>query len=687
MGASDDLAKVGARPLKYLRDAGWQGRIYPVNPRRDTVLGERAWASLAALPEVPEHAFILTDSSLALDAVRECADLGVTVATVMASGFAESGPEGVARHRELADIVAHSSLRVVGPSSLGVVNPRCNLVLTANAAFAETGLPVGSTFVASHSGSVIGALVSRGKAMGVGFAGLISTGGEVDLTLGEICAATLDDPGVASYALFIESLAGLGDLRAFSVAAAQRGKPIVAYKLGRSRAAADLAVSHTGALAGDDAVAATVLADLGIARVHTFEALLEGQQLARLVPLPDDSQRPSTVGVITTTGGGGAMVVDQLAVAGVDVVGASDETRARLAERGIDAGSGALIDLTLAGTKYEVMKAALEVILTAPEFDLVVAVAGSSARNHPELAVRPIADSVSIGTPLAAFVVPHAPDALELLHRSGVPAFRTPESCADAVAAVFARRRPRATAVVTERREWTGQRVLDEEQSAVLLRRHHVPISPNKVLSIDDEITSAPFDGPMVVKALTADLPHKSDAGGVVIGVVGTERLREATSQIVTAVAERAQIRVANVLVQPMVKPLGEVLVGYRLDPEAGPLVMLASGGVTAELHDDRSLRPAPVSKSSAEEMIAEVVGLKVLAGYRGAPKGDLDALADTVVAISKLAANDDLVLEAEVNPLMVYPEGEGVLGVDCLAVLATSEEDEPSTKDVHAED
>lgn len=676
IGASDDSAKVGARPLKFLRDSGWNGNLYPINPRRETVLGERAWSGLADLPEVPEHVFILTDSDLAVQAVRECAELGVSVATVMASGFAESGPEGIERQKILAEVVAGTDMRVLGPSSLGIVNPRNGLVLTANAAFAEPALAKGSTFVASQSGSVIGALVSRGKALGIGFAGLVSTGGEVDLSLGEICSATLDDPEITSYALFLESISGLEDLRKFSVEAAKRGKPVVAYKLGRSKQAAELAVSHTGALAGDDAIAAELLADMGIARVHTFEALLEAQDLARSVPLPSEAKRPSRVGVVTTTGGGGAMVVDQLAIAGVDVTAPTAETRRRLSEVGVDAGSSVLVDLTLAGTRYEVMKGALDVMLTAPEYDLVVAVAGSSARNQPELAVRPIADSANgTGAALAAFVVPDAPEALRLLHESGVPAFRTPESCADAASGVFSRRRPVNRGGSTFD---TGlpSVVLDEAASADLLASVDMAMSPNTVLEVDAEVGELPFEWPVVVKALSSELPHKSDAGGVAVGVSSRDELISTMQSIQRDVHSHTGLTVERVIVQPMAQSLAEVLVGYRVDPDGGPIVMLASGGVTAELYGDRSLRPAPITHDEAFDMIGEVRALKLLDGYRGAPRGDLDALADSLVVMSQLATRDDLkVLEAEVNPLMVLPEGQGVLGVDGLVSVSRADD------------
>jgi acetate---CoA ligase (ADP-forming) len=669
VGVSDDVGKTGARPLQFLRRAGWPGSVYPVNPNRSRVQGERAWPSVAALPEVPDHAYVLAGADAAVEITRECAELGVAVVTIMADGFVGPEPATMARARALQDIVAAHPVRVVGPSSLGVVNVHERLTLTANAAFAEPDLPLGGLFVASHSGSVIGALVSRGKEMGVGFAGLVSTGSEIDLRLGEICLATVDDPAVEGYALFLESLSGADSLREFALAAAERGKPVLAYKLGRSAAGAELSVTHTGALAGDDAVAGAFLSDLGIGRVDCFEALLEGQQLARSVPPRPRATRAPRVGVVTTTGGGGAMVVDRLAVAGAVPQPPSEETRRALAERGIAAGHGTLVDLTLAGTRYEVMAAALEVMTAAPEFDAVVAVPGSSARFHPDLAVRPIADAAGTGTPLAAFVVPEAPEALRLLRASGVSAFRTPESCADAVVAAFARRAPRPAPAAGA--EPGAVDVLDEVASYAVLDTVGVPHAPVTLLDPDSTVPDPP--GPSVVKAVSAALPHKSDAGAVVLDVHGADGIRRAIGDITAALATTApDVPLEHVMVQPMVRGLAEVLIGYRRDPDAGPIVLLAAGGVLAELYRDRSLRTAPVDLDTAHEMIEEVVALRVPAGYRGAARGDLPALARAVVAMSCLA-DQPQVVEAEANPVMVLPEGRGVVAVDALVRVVRS--------------
>ena len=326
VGQSDDAGKTAGRPLKFLRQMGYAGRVYPINSRREQVLGERAWPSLAALPEIPEHAYIVTPTEAAVEAVEECGRLGVKVATVLADGFAETGAEGLARESRLRETCARTGLRLVGPSSLGVVDLRSKAMLTANAAFDEPDLPAGRIFAASHSGSLIGALLSRGKARGVGFAGLVSVGNEVDLSLGEICATTLDDPGIDGYMLFLETMRHAEALRRFALAAAQRGKPIIAYKLGRSAAARELAVSHTGALAGEDDVADVFLAGLRH-RAGRHARRPDRRPAAAGAGAGCDPRRGADASAcVTTTAGGATMVIDPLASRGVTIEPASAAT-------------------------------------------------------------------------------------------------------------------------------------------------------------------------------------------------------------------------------------------------------------------------------------------------------------------------------------------------------------------------
>lgn len=667
IGQSNDATKTAGRPLKYLRQAGYAGRVYPINPRRDEVLGEHAWPSLADLPEVPDHAYIVASTEATMEAIEECGRIGVPVVTALANGFSETGAEGIERERRIREVCARSGTRLVGPSSLGVVDLRHKTFLTANAAFDEPDLPVGRIFAASHSGGMIGTFLSRGKARGIHFAGLVSVGNEVDLSIGEICQATLDDPGIDGYVLFLETMRKAGALRAFALEAAKRGKPILAFKLGRSAAARELAVSHTGALAGEDDIAGMFLAECGIARIDTLEGLIEGFPLLARVPVPARGARRPTVAVMTTTAGGAAMVVDPLATRGVAVEPPTPQTLARIkAVTDVDVTPARLIDLTLAGAQYKVMKGALDVLTTAPEFDLVVVVVGSSARFYPDLAVKPIVDSAGAGKPIAAFLVPEAPDALARLAAAGVPNFHTPEACADAVAAALQRRAPRRIEVRAANVSG-ADRMLDELEAYALLHRVGVPHAQSIALASSiAQAPALPFSFPVAVKALSETIAHKSDVGGVVLNVRDGDALLAAVAKI------RQVTNVDRVLVQPMVSGIGEVLIGYRLDADAGPLVMLAAGGILAEIHRDRSLRLAPVDLAEARVMIGEVAALKALAGYRGRPAGDLDALAQALVSLSQLAVQDGpTVAEAEVNPLIVKPKGEGVIAVDALVRLA----------------
>jgi acyl-CoA synthetase (NDP forming) len=309
------------------------------------------------------------------------------------------------------------------------------------------------------------------------------------------------------------------------------------------------------------------------------------------------------------------------------------------------------------------MKGALDLLTTAPEFDLVVVVVGSSARFYPDLAVKPIIDSAGAAKPIAAFLVPEAPDALARLAAAGVPNFHTPEACADAIAAALQRHAPRQIEVRPTQSAGAG-RMLDELEAYALLKRIGVPHAPSVAIdAITEQPPPLPFAYPVVVKALSAKIAHKSDVGGVMLNVGDQAALTAAIAKIRQATD--------RVLVQPRIQGLGEVLIGYRVDADVGPLVMLAAGGVLAEIHRDRSLRLAPVDIAEANAMIGEVAALKALAGYRGKPPGDLDALADALVALSQLAIDDGpAVAEAEVNPMIVKPKGEGVVAVDALVRL-----------------
>lgn len=677
VGPSEDPERATSRPLRFLRDSGFGGDVYAVSASRTSVSGRRAWPSLSALPEVPDHVFIMVGADNVAGVVAECADLGIPVATVLSDGFAGTGAVPAKRRAALLAAAGHGRVRLLGPSSLGLVDLRRNLRLTANAIFAEPDLPAGDVFVLSQSGSMIGSLVSRGKALGLGFAGLVSVGGELDLSIGEIGLATLNDPGITGYLLFLENNSHARDLAEFCASAATLGRPVAAFRVGRSGMAAEIALLHTGALAGDDDVADAFLASCGVARVTSLDGLIEVLPALGRVPARSPAGKRPAVAVMTTTGGAAAVIVDQLELRGITVKQPSDSVYAELAAAGVPAAPAPIVDLTLAGARYEPVSTTLRVLLRSGEFDLVVAVAGSSARVQPELVVAPIIDAAAGGSPVVAFLAPDAPDARVRLAAAGVPAFQSPETCADVVAAALGRRVP----ALREHHFPGGNEghpetvTLDEEASYRLLRATGVGAVAAVVAKVSDVLgdpagIELPFSYPVAVKLVHPEVEHKSDVGGVVLGVSGPADLARAAASIAQAApARRPGLLVDRLLIQPMVAGLGEVLVGFHRDSSVGPVVVVAAGGVMTEIYRDRSVRLAPVTLEEAITMIGELRYRAVLSGFRGRPRGDLMALAETVVAVSRLAAREDL-LACEINPLLVGPEGTGVQAVDAVAVV-----------------
>ena len=679
IGASDEAGKIAARPVEFLMRHGFAGGIFPINPRRDTVLGRKSYASLDALPRKVDQAYIVLPTGPAMQAVEDCVRHGVKAISILADGFAEAGEQGQALQRKLIAMVQGTGTRVIGPNSLGLLRTWNGLSMTANAAFAHDKLNTGGCTVLSQSGSLIGTFVSRGRSRGIGFANLVSVGNEADLSIGEIGDCLIDDPKTDTFLLFLETIRHADKLAAFARRAAAAGKPVLAYKLGRSDIGAELAVSHTGALVGSDAAAGALLRDLGISRVNIFETLLEGPPLLR-------SRRPGstkpTVTMLTTTGGGAAMVADQLGTFGIGVEGVGDQSRAVLKDKGIVIKPGRIADLTLTGTRYDTVRTILDELLVAPDTDIIVSVIGSSAEFFPQQTVAPIVDAVKAAkaghAPVAVFLVPQADLAMKMLAEANIACFRTPEACADAIRAWAQHRPPRApdapqlpvtaaALIAAHNGGWT------ERDALSLFAACGIPMVKQRIASVHDILGGKPLDlsFPIVAKLLSADLPHKTEAGAVALGIRSADDLRMATERMLaSAKAYAPAARIDGVVLQQQLSAVGEVLVGLRRDPSVGPVITVGMGGVTTEIYKDIALRLAPVSPAEAAEMLEEVRGFAILKGFRARPRGDLFALAEAVSRLSQLCASG-FVAEAEINPLLVMAEGQGVSAVDGLVVCA----------------
>jgi len=625
IGASGDARKNTARPQRFLRKHGYAGRIVPINATRDEVLGERAYRRLTDVPGEIDHAFVMVEE--VEEALEDCARKGVAVASIYSNGFADAGAEGAERQKRLALRAAALGVRVLGPNSMGVVNLPGRVALTVNAVLEMDAPPTGSTSLVSQSGTMLGTLLSRGAARGLGYAKLISVGNEADLGVAELVELLVEDADTRVIALFLEAVRNAARLAAAARKAHAAGKPIVAYKLGRSPLGEELARTHTGALAGMDAALDAYFRDCGIVRVDMLETLIE-------IPPLLNGRRPRgpagapRVAVVTTTGGGAASVVDRLGLHGIELA--------------------SMHDLTMTATK-DIYRATLEQLLGSPGCDAVLAAVGSSAQFHPELAVEPIVQATRTAKPLAAFLTPHAERSLALLAEQGVAAFRTPEACADAFAAFFAWRAPRQK-MGTDPIISLGEKI-GSVPNFGLLAALGIPVAEHAVVQAPNFVHSIAY--PVALKRL--DVEHKTEVGGVVLNIQSGPELAE----------HARRMGQQRLLVQRMEHGLAEAIVGYRDDPVVGPLVLVGAGGTLAELYQDFAVELAPVSEAEAEAMIARVKGLAVIRGYRNMPRGDVKALAKAVAAFSTLGSE---VREAEINPLIV--KAQGVVAVDARVVF-----------------
>ncbi len=648
VGASGDASKNTARPQRYLLKHGYDGKIAPVNASRSEVSGLKSYRSIIEIPFNIDHAFIMVED--VEGALEDCGRKGVSVASIFSDGFADAGAGGMARQARLVARARELGVRLLGPNSMGMINLTGRVALSVNAVLdMETPL-AGSASIISQSGTMLGTVLSRGAARGMGFSKLVSVGNEADLGVGELVELLAADPETRLILLFLETVRDAARLAAGARAAHAAGKPVVAYKLGRSKLGQRLARSHTGALAGEDAALDAYFRDCGILRVDMLETLIEiGPLLAGRRP-PDLSRTPR-VAVVTTTGGGAASVVDRLGMAGIET-----------AAPGADA---PIVDLTM-GKKSATYGAVVEELLDFSGCDAVLAVVGSSAQFHPQLAVDPILqakpEAMRSPRPLAVFLTPQADKSLALLSAAGIAAFRTPEACADAFRAYFSWRTPQDRGDENPM-EWPrgipDKGKLTEVQASALFSLLGVPVVESAIAHAPDYVHSLPY--PVAAKIVCAGIAHKSEVGGVVVGIAD----RVDFERKIRSIAGNGE----PILVQKMATGLAEAIIGYRDDPVVGPLALVGAGGILAELYNDVVLRLAPVDEAGALEMIGQVKGFAALCGYRGLPQGDLKALARALAALSRLAlCAGRPVLEAEANPVIV--RHDGVVAVDALAVM-----------------
>ncbi len=675
VGASADAAKLASRPQRVLRKHGFTGTIIPINPGRAEINGDRAYPDIQSAPGPIDHAFIMVPAAAVPGVIDGCAQAGVKAATIFSAGFAETGAAGLEMQTRMVAAARRGGVRLIGPNCLGVVNVTGKTVLSANAVLETEILLPGPLSLVSQSGSMMGAIISRAQERGLGFSKLVSVGNECDVGVGELVDCMVDDPDTKCILLFLEAFRDAPRLGAAARRAYAVGKPVIAFKLGRSAVGREIATTHTGAIAGADDVANAFFRDNGFIRVQNFEALFETAQLVAGHRPPKGKR----VAVVTGTGGAAAMVIDPLGLAGIAVVPPTPKIIADLAAQDIAVTDAPLTDMPMGRAEGSVYPTIINALQDSDHCDVVINVQGSTALQQPDSVRTRVLAARRGKKPLAVFLGPSAATALNILREGGVAAFRTPEACADAVRAYCEWRAPQTqppvdVALVAKLDAALGkaaQGPMHERAAAETLSALGIPFAASQIVSSGSDPVTTGY--PAVAKILSVDIPHKTEVGGVVLDIADAAAMKSAVDGMLSRIKKAMpQAKLDGVLVQRMEQGVGEVIVGFRRDSDVGPIVMVGVGGILAEIGGGHAVRLAPVSIETAREMIDEVPGFAVLRGYRNRPAGDLEALAQVVRALSLLAcATAHTVLEAEINPLLV--KTEGVVAVDALLSLQRS--------------
>jgi acetyltransferase len=680
VGATEDLAKFGGRCMRLLIDFGFQGEIYPVNPKRKEIFGVKCYPSLSDLPQIPDHVGIVLPSAGVLQALGECASVGVPFATVFSAGFAETGSdEGKALQQRAVSIARAGGLRFMGPNCNGLVNFVDGFAFTSTAAIRGARRPAGDIGVASQSGGAGQVNVMwRAQQAGLDTSYQVSCGNDADLDLLDYMAFMVESERTKVVLAIAERIPDGEKLRRLARRAAELDKPIVMVKVGRTEAGSRMAASHTGSVTGADEVCDAALRQMGIVRVMDTNDLYETAMLLRSGKRPNGRRAAAA----SISGGNLVMVADLGASVGVEFPAYNEATQAKLKQflPGFSATTNPT-DLTSAaiGTQDafssvagilagdEGIDAVVPVITFSPKAEIraIAAVAAASPKPVPILWTGKCSDDPEL-TPDKLVAAGHA------VYRDALPCMKALRAAM--AYAEFRRnlKRPApqrpARIDVEAARRMPFQGTLSEAQSKALLGIYGLPVTRESLARNADEAVSM-AGGPVALKIQSPDIPHKTEANAIRLHVSGAAAIRTAYAEVVAAAkAYRPDARIEGVLVQEMVAEGQELLIGVSRDPVFGPVLTVGLGGIYVEILKDVAFRLPPIGKAEAGEMLRELRSFPLLTGARGRAPLDIETLADCIERVSWLAVDlQDRILELDINPLRVLPKGAKV--VDALVV------------------
>ena len=691
IGASQDLNTISGQPLKFLTSHGYPGKLYPVNPRYQEVAGVKCYPALADVPEVPDLVLILVNAARVADMLRECGVKGVPYVIIFTSGFSEMGGEGVRLQRQLTNIAQSAGVGVVGPNCQGMINVADSVFAGFGSVFNADYEPGTVSMVSQSGGFGFSVMNLSSKDGGLPFRQVVTTGNEIGVSTLDFIDYYIRDPGTEIIVGYIEGLKDAGRLLETGMRALDAGKPILMWKVGNTEQGQLAARSHTANLGGEMALYKAAFRQSGILQVEDIQDVADYGRAFRCGRLPQGNR----LAIITISGGAGILMTDECIARGMQVPTLAPQTGEKL--RSFVPAYGSLlnpVDVTAAiFNNTELIGLTLQAIVDDPNVDCVAMI---NASLQGELAAKVAAQIVAGAsrTDKPVFICwsardAVAPEAYAALDAARIPHYKSPVRCGRALAALswYAearrrrdRQRQEKTVAITSAaaRQTLAGRTADvaEHVAKRILVDYGIPVTrealaPNK----DGALAIARSIGyPVALKVQSPDIPHKTEARAVRLNVASDAELIAAYDEVISNVRTHQRgARFEGVLVQEMAQDGVEAILGVTNDPLFGPAVMFGLGGIFAEVLKDVSFRLAPVTPSVAREMVEEIAGYPVLAGARGRPRADVDALVDAIVRLSALAVDlKDRVADLDINPLFVFAEGRGVKAADALIRLKT---------------
>ncbi len=686
VGATETTGSVGRTVLANLLAGPFGGMVYPVNPRRPTVLGVQAYPSISVLPEVVDLAVLVTPAPAIPGLVAECVTAGVKAAIVISAGFKEIGPEGAALERQIVEHLRGSSLRIIGPNCLGVMSPRAGL----NATFAAGMARPGKVALISQSGAILTAILDWSLQENVGFSAFVSVGSMLDVGWGDLITYFGDDPRTESIILYMESI---GDARAFLSAAREvtLRKPVIVIKAGRTEAAAKAAASHTGALTGSDEVLDAALRRCGVLRVGTIADVFYMAEVLSKQPRP----RGPRLTILTNAGGPGVLAVDSLIGNGGEPAQPSPETMAALNQLLPPQWShNNPIDI-LGDAGPDRYAKAVEIAAQDPNSDGLLVILTPQAMTDPTQTaehLKPYARKT--GKPLLASWMGGAGVAagVEILNRADIPTFPYPDTAARAFDFMWrytynlrgiyetpslpleSEGGPDRAAVkqILHKARQSGRTLLTEYEAKAVLAAYRIPTVETHIAVDEDaaEHAATALGYPVVLKLHSETITHKTDVGGVKLNLIDAAAVRRAFRSIKAAVTERAGAQHFNgVTVQRMAKLDGyELILGSSIDAQFGPVLLFGTGGQLVEVFKDRALALPPLNTTLARRLMEQTKIHGVFKGVRGRKPIDTAAMEQLLVHFSQLVVEQPWIKEIDINPLLASPEQ--LLALDARMVL-----------------